>query len=225
MGAKCRHAERLCFSTVITRIQRPCSASILPPYAAPLLGRSLSGSQQSRERASSLPPFPLLGTASPWSNLAAIPPCLVSLRLNGSVSQSLPGSQDTAVPAVGADIVRHPGFVPGDKPLPQNRAASQRLRGFARISVVAWYSYSKVSACSRRPLYPARTSVRRSLLWAVPAQAAEAVFPPFAPVSSAAPGSLKSPFRGAPEPAAPTHKTASAATLHFVPRPMALPDS
>ena len=86
--------------------------------------------------------------------------------------QSLPGSQDTAVPAVGADIVRHPGFVPGDKPLPQNRAASQRLRGFARISVVAWYSYSKVSACSRRPLYPASKPVRRSLLWAVPAQAA-----------------------------------------------------
>ena len=190
MGAKCHHEEPKCFSTVITRIQRPCSAGILPPYAAPLLGRPVIKSQQSVKPASSLlKPF-LLGTASPWSNLAAIPPGLVSLRLNGSVSQSLPGVQDTAVPAVGADIVRHPGFVLGDKPLPQNRAASQRLRGFARISVVAWYSYSKVSACSRRPLYPASKLVRRSLLWAVPAQAAEAVFPPFAPVSSAAPGSL-----------------------------------
>ena len=106
VGAKCHHAEPQCFSTVITRIQRPCCASILPPYAAPLLGRSLSGSQQSRERASSLPPFPLLGTASPWSNLAAIPPGLVSLRLDGSVTQSLPGVPDTAVPAVGADKVR-----------------------------------------------------------------------------------------------------------------------
>ena len=81
MGAKCRYAEPQCFSTVITRIQRPCSAGILPPYAAPLLGRSLSGSQQSRKRASSLPPFPLLGTASPWSYLPAIPPGTASLRL------------------------------------------------------------------------------------------------------------------------------------------------
>ena len=86
--------------------------------------------------------------------------------------QSLPGVQDTAVPAVGADIVRHPGFVPGDKPLPQNRAASQRLRGSARISVIASCFYSKVSACSRSPWYPARPSVRRSRPWAVPAQAA-----------------------------------------------------
>ena len=116
MGAKCRHAEPQCFSTVVTRIQRPCCASILPPYAAPLLGRPVIKSQQSVKPASSLlKPF-LLGTASPWSNLAAIPPGLVSLRLDGSDSQSLPGVQDTAVPAVGADIVRHPGFVPGYKP-------------------------------------------------------------------------------------------------------------
>ena len=87
-GAKCHHAEPQCFSTVITRIQRPCSASILPPYAAPLLGRSLSGSQQSRERASSLPPLPLLGTASPWSNLAAIPPGLASFLLCGRSSRA-----------------------------------------------------------------------------------------------------------------------------------------
>ena len=40
VGAKCRHAEPQCFSTVISRIQRPYSAGILPPYAAPLLGRS-----------------------------------------------------------------------------------------------------------------------------------------------------------------------------------------
>ena len=190
VGAKCHHAEPQCFSTVITRIQRPCSAGILPPYAAPLLGRSLSGSQQSRKRASSLPPFPLLGTASPWSNLAAIPPGLVSLRLDGSVSQSLPGSQDTAVPAVGADSVSHRRSVRQHTPPPRIRAARHRLRSYARISVITSCFYSKVSACSRSPWYPARPSVRRSLLWAVPAQAAEAVFPPFAPVSSAAPGSL-----------------------------------
>ena len=39
--------------------------------------------------------------------------------------------------------------------------------------------------------------------WAVPSQAPEGVCPPIAPVSSAVPGSLASPFRGAPEPAAP----------------------
>ena len=225
MGAKCRHAEPQCFSTVITRIQRPCSASILPPYAAPLLGRSRPGLLFLRRLRQKSPVPPLLGKPTAWSYLAAIPPGLVSLRLNGSVSQSLPGVQDTAVPAVGADIVRHPGFVSGGKPLPQNRAASQRLRGSARISVVTSCIYSKVCACSRSPWYPARPSIPRSLPWAVPAQAGEAVFPPFASVSSAAPGSPRSPFRGAPEPAAPTRKTASAATLHFVPRPMALPDS
>ena len=38
----------------------------------------------------------------------------------------------------------------------------QRLRGSARISGVALYLYSSDSACSREPLYPARTSVPRS---------------------------------------------------------------
>ena len=75
-GAKCRPEDRQCNAKGITRLQCPWYAGILPPYAAPLLGRSLSGSQLSRKRASSLPPFPLLGTASPWLYLAAIPPHL-----------------------------------------------------------------------------------------------------------------------------------------------------
>ena len=75
-GAKCRPEDRQCRAKGITRLQCPWYAGILPPYAAPLLGRSLSGSQLSRKRASSLPPFPLLGTASPWLYLAAIPPHL-----------------------------------------------------------------------------------------------------------------------------------------------------
>ena len=45
--------------------------------------------------------------------------------------------------------------------------------------------------------------ISRSHLWAVPAQAPEAVCLPTLSVSSAAPGSLRSPFRGAPEPADP----------------------
>ena len=132
----------------------------------------------------------------------------------GSNSQSLPGVQDTAVPAVGADCVSHPVFASEASLLPQSRAASRRLRSSARISGVASSIYSKVCARSRLPWYSAQPSVLRSLPWAVPAQAGEAVFPPTAPGSSAAPGSQRSPFRGAPEPAALRFKTASPATLH-----------
>ena len=81
VGAKCRPADRQCFSTVITRIQRPCSAGILPPYAAALLGRSLSVSQQSGTARQLAYSAPLLGTASPWSYLPAIPPGLSAAPL------------------------------------------------------------------------------------------------------------------------------------------------
>ena len=49
VGGKCRPEDRQCNAEGITRFQRPWSASILPPYAAPLLGRSLSVSQQSEQ--------------------------------------------------------------------------------------------------------------------------------------------------------------------------------
>ena len=42
------------------------------------------------------------------------------------------------------------------------RPNCQRLRGSARISDVALYLYSSDSACSRKPLCPAQSSVRRS---------------------------------------------------------------
>lgn len=63
--------------------------------------------------------------------------------------------------------------------------------------------------------------------WAVPAQGGEAVCLPFASglFNSAvkpASGLADAPFQS---PAASTHQTASPPTLHFVPRPMALPDS
>ena len=71
-----------------TRFQRPCYASSPPPYAAPLLGRPVIKSQQSVKPASSLlNPF-LLGTATPWSNLAAIPPGLASFLLCGRSSRA-----------------------------------------------------------------------------------------------------------------------------------------
>ena len=70
----------------------------------------------------------------------------------------------------------------------------------------------------------------RSLLWAVPAQAPEAVCLPTTSVSSAAPGSLRSPFRGAPEPAVLPHDSADRLRGHaplaaLVPRPWSLGDS
>ena len=64
-----------------------------------------------------------------------------------------------------------------------------------RISDVAAYFYSWASACERGDLYPAQTSVPRSLLWAVPAQAPEAVCPPHGPLSLSAVWSLRSPAR------------------------------
>lgn len=76
MGAKCRPADRQCFSTVITRIQRPCFASILPPHAPPVLGRSLSVSQAVGRAASLAYSAPLLGKPSAWLYPAAIPPHL-----------------------------------------------------------------------------------------------------------------------------------------------------
>ena len=70
----------------------------------------------------------------------------------------------------------------------------------------------------------------RSLFWAVPAQAPEAVCLPTTSVSSAAPGSLRSPFRGAPEPAVLPHNAADRLRGHaplaaLVPRPWSLGDS
>ncbi len=170
-------------------------------------GRDSSSSASSGRR------VPSLHSAVEF-NPAAIPPGTLVLPLRRQASKSLPGVQDTAVPAVGADSVRHPVFASDASLLPQIRAARHRLRGSARISGVASCIYSKVCACSRSPWYPAQPSVLRSLPWAVPAQAGEAVFPPTAPVSSAAPGSPRSPLRGAPEPAALRFKTASPATLH-----------
>lgn len=76
VGAKCRPADRQCFSTVITRIQRPCFASILPPHAPPVLGRSLSVSQAVGRAASLAYSAPLLGKPSAWLYPAAIPPHL-----------------------------------------------------------------------------------------------------------------------------------------------------
>lgn len=76
VGAKCRPADRPCFSTVIPSIQCPCCSSILPPHAPPVLGRSLSVSQAVGRAASLAYSATLLGKASPCLSPAAIPPHL-----------------------------------------------------------------------------------------------------------------------------------------------------
>ena len=75
--------------------------------------------------------------------------------------KSLPGSQDAAVPAAGADSVSQhgSGLLPSHTARP--RAARHRLRRLTlRISVVAKCFYSEVSASSRGPSSPASTLVR-----------------------------------------------------------------
>ena len=93
-------------------------------------------------------------------------------------ARSVPGSPGAGVPPAGADSVS----------LFRVRAAAQTATDCAG---------GTVQGLSAKSLLPSFQQ------WAVPAQAPEAVCHPFAPVSSAAPGSLASPFRGAPEPAAP----------------------
>ena len=201
-GAKCSPTQRHQVSTVITRPHRPCYASSLPPPAAPLLGRSHSGSQQSRPRSCSLPPLPLQGTAPPSPTCplflhtfvsfrcARSSPCVryapTSLR---SVLASRP-QKCSGRPGSGPPLRSSLAPAPLSAPLPRALPPPSSLRSvplaqtvseqvrhrlcrfLPRINAVTSYLNSKVSACSRRPSSPASPSVRRSLLWAVPAQAA-----------------------------------------------------
>ena len=106
--------------------------------------------------------------------------CLLFLHTSAgkNPARSVPGRQGAAVPAAGADSVS----------LFRVRAAAQTATDCAGGLVQG------LTATSVLPSFQQ---------WAVSAQAPEAVCLPFAPVSSAAPGSLWSPFRGAPEHAAP----------------------
>ena len=118
--------------------------------------------------------------------------CLLFLHTSAGKNPagSVPGRQEAAVPAAGADSV-------GTSP-PQT-APVRPHQGRSRCSLI---QRPCLGANHRRtPLLPPCLAPTG---WAVPAQAREAVCLPFAPVSSAAPGSLASPFRDAPEPAAPT---------------------
>ena len=93
--------------------------------------------------------------------------CLLFLHTSAgkNPARSVPGRQGAAVPAAGADSVS----------LFRVRAAAQTATD------CAWGTVPGLTAKSLLPSFQQ---------WAVPAQAPEAVCLPFAPVSSAAPGSL-----------------------------------
>ena len=171
-------------------------------------------------------------------NLAAIPSGLASFRLRtpyaaivhvrfapvsggyarllASNLQSLPGVQDTAVPDVGAACVSQlPRWGPFCLP------HTARFRTHQRRCLVLLFEGPCPFACT---VVPRSTAFPRSLPWAVPAQAGEAVCPPALPVSvGGLEPKVSSPLSRRSQPA-PTHQTASPATLHCVPRPMALGD-
>ena len=197
-------------------MQASCRLTQLRCWVVP--GRDSSSSASSGRR------VPSLHSAVEF-NPAAIPPGTLVLPLRRQAAKSLPGVQDTAVPAVGADCVRHPVFASEASLLPQIRAARHRLRGSARINGVASCFYSKDCACSRSPWYPAQPSVLRSLPWAVPAQAGEAVCHPQRRSLPLFQGAQGLPSTALQSPPPPRCQTASPATLHFVPRPWSLTDS
>lgn len=121
----------------------------LPPYAAPLLGRSVS----------------LLLHSSVSLRLVYPGPLFLHTSAGKNPARSVPGSPGAGVPPAGADSVS----------LFRVRAAAQTATDCAGGTVPG------LSATSLLPSFQQ---------WAVTAQAPEAVCHPFAPASSAAPGSL-----------------------------------
>ena len=93
-------------------------------------------------------------------------------------ARSVPGRQDTAVRI-------------------RSRLLAQTVSGFRYAAPATDCAGGMVPGLTAMNVFP---SIRQ---WAVPAQAPEGVCPPTTSVSSAVPGSLASPFHGAPEPAAP----------------------
>lgn len=159
VGAKCRSEDRPCFSTGITRIQRQYSASILPPHAPPVLGRSLSVSQAVGRAASLAYSAPLLGTATPWSSPAAIPPHLCRGKPRQKCSGQPGGSRSgcwrrqcrnkPATDCAGASM-------PGSMRCRERRAAiwasePSRLTGHAPLRS-APYGTARLLAATRNPL-------------------------------------------------------------------------
>lgn len=106
------------------RIQRPCSASILPPHAPPVLGRSLSVSQAVGRAASSLTPL----RSSVRLRLVYTRPLFLHTSAGVNPARSVPGSREAAVPAAGADSAGT--SPPQTSPKPQCKAAYAAAAGF-----------------------------------------------------------------------------------------------
>ena len=106
--------------------------------------------------------------------------CLLFLHTSAgkNPARSVPGRQDTAVRI-------------------RSRLLAQTVTGFRFAAPATDCAGGMVPGLTAASLLP---SIRE---WAVPSQAPEGVCPPTTSVSSAVPGSLASPFHGAPEPAAP----------------------
>ena len=131
-------------------------------------------------------PF-LLGTASPWSNLAAIPPHLCRgeprQKCSGQPGCSRPGCwrrqcQSSQICSATFVAVQNPRCPPQTAPVcapHQRRSQDPQFEGHCQFAMTV---ISRINAGA------ALTG------WAVPAQAPEAVCPHTSSVSSAAPGSL-----------------------------------
>ena len=106
--------------------------------------------------------------------------CLLFLHTSAgkNPARSVPGRQDTAVRF-------------------RSRLLAQTVSGFRFAAPATDCAGGMVPGLTAASLLP---SIRE---WAVPSQTPEGVCPPTTSVSSAVPGSLASPFHGAPEPAAP----------------------
>ena len=120
-AGKCRPEHPLCNSHNISRLQRRCSESILPPYAAPLLGRSVSLLLFLRRLRQKSKASPLLGTASPWLSRAAIPPHLCRGKPRQKCSGQPGGSRSGCWHSVCQDKPATPcagRTVPGLRPQP-----------------------------------------------------------------------------------------------------------
>ena len=106
--------------------------------------------------------------------------CLLFLHTSAGKNPagSVPGRQDTAVRI-------------------RSRLLAQTVSGFRFAAPATDCAGGIVPGLTAASLLP---SIRE---WAVPSQTPEGVCPPTTSVSSAVPGSLASPFHGAPEPAAP----------------------
>ena len=134
---------------------------------------------------------------------ASIWPLFLHTSAGENPAGSVPGAQEAAVPAAGADSVSHP--VTGSRltPSTQRRAARHRLRGNPASATLPCAFIRKavpvsVEGCAPLDRFPALTPLGR------PGPGRGGRLPPAASVSSAVPGSPRFPFHGASEPAAPT---------------------